>query len=381
MPNLKEKSQKEFVRCFGAKPEFFVQAPGRVNLIGEHTDYNEGFVLPMAIQPHIAMAVRPSGNLDVRVYSLDFQETLKFNLQEFWKGPFTWGEYIKGTAWALQAAGHRLSGFEATLTGDIPIGAALSSSAALEIATSQAFSAVSSFTWDASVMARICQRAENDWVGMHCGIMDQLICATGQKGYALLIDCRTLETEVVPLPEEIQVMILDTTTRRKLVESAYGERREQCSAAAQWLRVISLRDLTPEAFDRRSQHMNALLKKRARHVVTENARVLAAVAAMKKGDMQTLGRLMDASHASLRDDFEVSGQELDLMVACARSIPGCLGARMTGAGFKGCAVALVRSGQAKNFQYRLAEDFKNATGLTPGIYACRPEAGANIQYG
>ena len=379
--NLKEKSQKEFIECFGGKPEFFVQAPGRVNLIGEHTDYNEGFVLPMAIDRSIWMAVRRTADRNVRIYSLDYHRMQEFNLNELQKRVFDWSEYLKGVAWSLQATGYNLSGFEATLTGDIPIGAALSSSAALEIATAQAFSAVSSFTWDAPVMARLCQRAENEWVGMHCGIMDQLICATGQKGHALLIDCRTLETEAVPLPEEIQVMILDTTTRRKLVESAYGERRKQCSTAAQWLRVASLRDLNPEAFDRRSQHMNALLKKRARHVVTENARVLAAVAAMKKGDMQTLGRLMDASHASLRDDFEVSGQELDLMVACARSIPGCLGARMTGAGFKGCAVALVRSGQAKNFQYRLAEDFKNATGLTPGIYACRPEAGANIQYG
>ena len=376
--NIKERCLTEYTRWFGGKPEFFIRAPGRVNLIGEHTDYNDGFVLPMAMNRSIGMAIRRTGHRTVRVYSLDYGEEQSFALHDLQKGPFGWVEYMKGVAWALQTAGYALSGFEATLAGDIPIGAGLSSSAALETATAMAFSATAPFQWEALAMAKLCQRAENDWVGMECGIMDQLICAAGRKEHALFLDCRSLQMQSIPLPEDVLVMILDTTTKRNLVHSAYKARREQCSAAAQGLQVASLRDLNPEDFEERSRNLDPVLKKRARHVITENARVLEAVQAMEKRDGDLLGRLMDASHISLRDDFEVSGQELNLIVECARSIPGCIGARMTGAGFNGCAVALVRSGYDKSFKGSLSECFKNATGLTPVVYACRPQDGAKI---
>ncbi len=366
-----------FATFYEGEPDFVVRAPGRVNLIGEHTDYNDGFVLPMAIERAVWIALRPRPDKRVRVYALDLAEWAEFSLNALQpdKG---WAEYLKGVAWAWQEAGYSLCGWEGVLTGDVPRGAGLSSSAAVEMATARAFQAVSGFAWEPATMARLGQRAENAWVGVRCGIMDQMIAAAGRRGHALLIDCRTLETQSVPLPEGVVVVILDTATRRGLVDSAYNERRRQCEAAARHFGVPALRDVSAAELSARDRELDEVIRRRARHVISENDRTLAAAAAMRRGDAATLGRLMDASHVSLRDDFEVSSPALDTMVTLARRHPGCLGARMTGAGFGGCAVALVVAAQAEAFAAEVAAAYRAATGLEPTITITTAADGAAV---
>lgn len=366
-----------FGERFDAEPDVIVRAPGRVNLIGEHTDYNDGFVLPMAIERAVWIALRPRPDNRVRVLALDLGEWAEFDLANLRQGR-GWAEYLKGVAWACQEAGYTLRGWEGVLAGDVPRGAGLSSSAALELATARAFQAVSGFAWEAATMARLGQRAENAWVGVRCGIMDQMIAAAGHRGHALLIDCRSLETQAVPLPDGVVVVILDTATRRGLVDSAYNERRRQCEVAARHFGVSALRDVSEADLAARGHELDEVIRRRARHVITENARTLAAAAAMRAGDALALGRLMDASHASLRDDFEVSSPALDTMVTLARRHPACLGARMTGAGFGGCAVALVQAEQADAFAAQVAADYRAAMGLEPTITITQAADGATI---
>ncbi len=368
---------------FGADPALVVRAPGRVNLIGEHTDYNDGFVLPIAIDRAVWIALRT--RTDERVYagSLNFQQAKSFSLAGFRNENAGWAEYLKGVAWAMQEAGLRLRGWEGVVAGDVPIGAGLSSSAALEMAVASAFAAVSGLPWDAATMAQLGRRAENEWVGMRCGIMDQMISAAGREGHALLIDCRTLQTEAVPLPPGTVVVVLDTAVRRGLVDSAYNERRAQCEAAALFLGVKALRDATLDqllaARPARSQlSLDEVTFRRARHVITENARTLEAAEAMRRGEAAELGQLMIAGHASLRDDFEVSIPQMDAMVECAIRQEGCFGARMTGGGFGGCAVALVEDGHAATFAEDVAACYRNATGLESSIYVCTASAGAEV---
>jgi galactokinase len=289
-----------------------------------------------------------------------------------------WVEYLKGVAWALQQDGHGLAGWEGVMSGDVPRGAGLSSSAAIELATARAFQAVSGFLWDAASMAKAGQRAENQWVGVNCGIMDQMISAAGQAGHALLIDCRSLDVAPAPLPPGTAVVILDTATRRGLVDSAYNERRAQCEAAAAFFAAPALRDVSIERFAAEAGGLDEVTRRRARHIVTENDRTLAAAAVMAQGDAAAFGRLMNASHASLRDDFEVSNHELDVMVHCAQAEPGCYGARMTGAGFGGCAVALVDAGLAGVFAANVAAGYRGRTRLTPAVYVCTASEGASL---
>ncbi len=367
-------------RC-GAAPAFVVRAPGRVNLIGEHTDYNDGFVLPMAIDRAIWIVLRAREDDRVRVASLDYETTAEFDLDALEKGQ-GWAEYLKGVAWALQEAGHKLHGWEGVMTGNVPRAAGLSSSAALEMAAARAFAAVSDFAWDPAEMAKLGQRAENQWVGVNCGIMDQMISAAGEADHALLIDCRSLATERAPLPPEAVVVVLDTATRRGLVDSAYNERRSQCEAAARFFGVPALRDVNLEEFRARADELDAITRRRARHVITENARTLRAVAAMRAGDADEVGRLMHASHVSLRDDFEVSSDALNAMVVSALEAPGCYGARMTGAGFGGCAVALVQAEAAEAFVAQAAAGYRARyrarTDIEPNIYICRATDGAAL---
>jgi galactokinase len=376
---LGEAVVREFEARFGEPPACVVRAPGRVNLIGEHTDYNDGFVLPMAIERAVWIALRPRSTGEVSVHSLDFGETASFALDPLERGGPEWSEYLKGTAWALAEAGHRLSGWEGVMASDVPIGAGLSSSAALELATARAFAAVSGIAWDAGAMARLAQLAENRWVGVNCGIMDQMISAVGESGHAVLIDCRSLKTRPVPLPPGTVVVILDTATRRGLVDSAYNERRRQCEAAAAYFGVPALRDVAPGAFEAAADGLDAATARRARHVVTENARTLVAGEAMRAGNAAALGELMNASHASLRDDFEVSSAALDTVVEVARSRPGCHGARMTGAGFGGCAVALVEHAASEAFVRDVATEYRRRTGLEPQIYVTGASAGAELR--
>ena len=277
----------------------------------------------------------------------------------------------------LKARNLELQGFDAVLLGDVPRGSGLSSSAALELAAARAFSEVSGFPWDPVEMAVVGQEAENNWVGVNCGIMDQMISACGQAGHAYLLDCRSLEGTQVPLPEGFTVVILDTATRRGLVDSAYNERREQCEEAAAFFGVPLLRDVSPEDFFAREGELQELTRKRARHVITEDQRTLAAADAMRAGDAAAFGKLMIQSHESLRDDFEVSNDALNTMVDTALAQPGCLGARMTGAGFGGCAVALVEESAADAFTRNMTEQYQAKTELEPAIYVTPATDGAS----
>jgi galactokinase len=374
-----------FRKRFGTKATWLVRAPGRVNLIGEHTDYNDGFVLPLAIERAVWIALRPRDDDRILAHSLDFPEQpAGFALDEVRRetplpGNEGWVEYVKGVAWALHNAGYPLHGWEGSLAGDVPVGAGLSSSAALEMAVARAFAAAGDFPWDAAAMARAGQRAENEWVGVNCGIMDQMISAAAVAGQALLIDCRTLETTPAPLPPQTVIVILDTMTRRGLVDSAYNERREQCEQAAAFFEAPALRDVALAAFELRSGDLAPLPRRRARHVITENERVLRSVAALVEGNARQAGLLMNASHASLRDDFEVSSEALDAMVACAQGEDGAHGARMTGAGFGGCAVALVDAAAAEAFVAAVTACYTQRTGTRPAVYITGASAGASCE--
>lgn len=367
-----------FEDLYASSPQFIVRAPGRVNLIGEHTDYNNGFVLPVAINQAVWIAARPSETRSVKVYSIEFDQTGSFEFDDLRRGTDGWIEYLKGVAWALNDAGVELRGWEGVVTSDIPIGAGLSSSAALELATARAFATVSDFSWDVSKIAKLCQKAENQWVGVNSGIMDQMISAGGMAGHALLIDCRSLETKPIPLPSETAILVMDTLTRRGLRDSAYNERRAQCETAARFFQVDSLRDVNIELFRAREQELDKLTRQRARHVITENERTLNAVEAMQKNDLAWLGKLLNESHRSLRDDFEVSSLELNAMVDCALQNTTCYGARMTGAGFGGCAIALVQIDAAGSFASSVAECYRQTTGMKAAIYICEATDGAEL---
>lgn len=378
--DLRERVTQAFQSRYGAAPTLIVRAPGRVNLIGEHTDYNDGFVLPMAIDRAVWIALRPRTDNYVVAYAAEFDDVAEFSLSEMVHRHGLWAEYIKGVAWALQETGNTLKGWEGVVLGDVPIGAGLSSSAAIELASARVFASLSGLAWDAAEMAKVAQRAENEWVGMKSGIMDQMISAVGEDGRALLIDCRWLTTDAVPLPPETVVIILDTSTRRELVTSAYNERRSQCETAAQFFGVPALRDLDITRFNAAADLLDPVVAKRARHVITENARTLQAAAAMRAGDAAELGRLMNASHVSLRDDFEVSRAELDTMVEIAQAQPGCYGARMTGAGFGGCAVALVQASSAESFAAEVSTKYMATTGKQPAVYVTTAQPGAAVVY-
>ncbi len=371
--------QQTFSAYFNAKPACVVRAPGRVNLIGEHTDYNDGFVLPMAIDRAVWIALRPRRNGRIFLHSENLQSHASFDLNRLVKAD-GWQEYIKGVAHELQQAGHALTGWEGVIQGDVPEGAGLSSSAAVELAAARAFAAVSSIPWDPPAMAHLAQKAENDWVGVSCGIMDQMASAASCAGNALFIDCRTLETRHIPLPAGVAVVILDTSTRRGLLASAYNERRVQCETAARFFGVSALRDVTLEEFESRQDGIgHDPVRRRARHIITENQRVLEAVEAMHVGDLYRLGELFNQSHLSLRDDFEVTNDALDQIVAAAQFQPSCFGARMTGAGFGGCAVALVEPDAVEEFSREVSAVYTRNTGLQARIYACQPAAGASLE--
>ncbi len=378
MPLTRDAVAERFAQQFSGEPQFVVRSPGRVNLIGEHTDYNDGFVLPMAIDRAIWIALRARGDRRVVVHSVDFDQRAEFSVDDLSREGTGWIEYLKGTAWSLREAGYQLAGWEGALVGDVPVGAGLSSSAALEMATARAFAAVGQWQWEPAEMARLAQRAENQWVGVACGIMDQLVAGCGLEDHALLIDCRSLSVEPVPLPAGVAVVVLDTGTRRGLVDSAYNERRSQCAAAAEFFRVEALRDVGLELFQRAAPDLDEVVRRRAFHVITENERTRHAAEAMRRGEVQALGVLMKQSHTSLRDDYEVSCETLNTMVESAADHPACYGARMTGAGFGGCAVALIDRAAADDFVQQTARAYHQRTGMEPAVYVCRATAGAQV---
>jgi galactokinase len=375
---LKDTVSLAFKEKFGEAPKFIVRAPGRVNLIGEHTDYNDGFVMPMALNRAMWIALRPTDSPTVNIYSLDFDEQIAFALDNFTKGKASPAEYVKGMAWALQEAGYTLNSWEGVMQGDVPIGAGLSSSAALELAVARAFNAVSNFEWHPAKIALLAQKCENQWVGVSTGIMDQMISASGKEGHALLIDCRSLETEAIPVPDGTAVVVLDTGTRRELVTSAYNERRQQCETAARYFGVRALRDVTYEQFEAGKAGLDDVVMRRAKHVISENERVMRAKQAMVNGNAAELGKILIAGHASLRDDFEVSGDALNAIVEVANEHAACYGARMTGGGFAGCAVALVDATQVDSFVEGVTEKYTQRTLHIPTIYVSYATNGAEI---
>jgi len=378
MPLEKADIVARFTSRFHQSPRWVIRAPGRVNLIGEHTDYNDGFVLPLAIDRAVWIALRPRGDRRVAVYSVDYDQMGEFSLDDLRNEKAGWIEYLKGTAWSLQDAGLALTGWEGVLQGDVPLGAGLSSSAAVEMATARALAAAGNLDWKPAKMAKLGQRAENKWVGVNCGIMDQLISAAGRQNHALLIDCRSLDCQPVPFPPGVAVVVLDTSTRRGLVDSAYNERRSQCEAAAKFFGVTALRDVTMEQFEQMAGGLDAITRRRALHVIGENDRTVEAVEAMRRGDAVELGRLMNASHRSLRDDYEVSSDALNAMVECAAAHKACYGARMTGAGFGGCAMALIRADAADDFVVRTAAAYQQKSGNKPAVYVCQATNGAEV---
>lgn len=367
-----------FRERFGSSPDILIRSPGRVNLIGEHTDYNDGFVLPLAIERALWIALRPRSDDTVRIWSALGDQWADFSLSSLSPGG-GWVSYVQGVANELITAGKEPGGWEGTIVSDIPTGAGLSSSAALELGSARAFSAVSGFVWDPVEMAVISQRAENDWVGMNCGIMDQLICAAGQPDQALLIDCRALTWTPAAVPTGAVVVVLDTSTRRELVGSAYNDRVAGCQEAARAFGVAALRDLDRETLEAGGHRLDPTVFRRARHVVSENTRTLDMAAALNRGDLAAAGRLMAASHTSMRDDFEISSPALDAMVDAAAQSPGCYGARLTGGGFGGSCVALVDAGQIDRFESETSTRYRAATGLEGIAIRTRPAAGTSIE--
>lgn len=361
-------------------------APGRVNLLGEHTDYNDGFALPMAIDAQIALVGAANNSDKVHIYSLDFKTMDSFSLQDITiTETNTWSNYIRGVCAMLIEAGHSLQGMNIVLQGNVPLGAGLSSSAALEVATALFTDELNQLNVDRVELVKIAQKAENDFVGVNCGIMDQFASMMSEKDHALFLDCRTLDYETISAQFEklgYAIVVINSGVERGLVDSEYNLRRSQCEDAVRELQkdlpeITALRDVSVENMEL----INALpadLKKRAKHVVTENQRVLDGVKALEANDLQTFGRLLNESHISLRDDYEVSCSELDLLVELTRSIPGTLGARMTGAGFGGSMISLTAQDDIETLKKLVLEEYQKQTGITPEIFVFSATQGARI---
>jgi galactokinase len=370
-----------FKEIFGEEPAAIVKAPGRINLIGEHTDYNEGFVLPVAINRNILIAVSPRKDRLVFLHALDFEEASEFSLDAIERSKeHPWSNYQRGVAYFLKKQGFKMVGMNACITGDVPIGSGLSSSAAVEVATAYAWKLLSGFEMSEVELALLCQRAENDFVGMRCGIMDQFASTLGRRGHALLIDCRSLNYEFIPIPEGVAIVVADTMVRRDLVESEYNIRRMECEEGVRVLRrcipgIKALRDVSVTQFEAFKDELPQPILRRCRHVVYENERVLEGVTSLRGGDLARFGELMKESHASLRDDYEVSCRELDLMVEAALEIEGVYGSRLVGAGFGGCTISLMEEGAVKEFISKMASFYEEETGIQPQIYACRADDG------
>lgn len=363
--------ENEFAKIFDAPPQQVTRAPGRVNLIGEHTDYNHGFVLPMAIDRAVWIAARKRKDRHVQLVALDFGgEQSEFSLDDIQPDPLHgWSNYVRGVA---QMLGPNLVGADLLIYGNVPIGSGLSSSAALEVCAAVTFKRLGGLKIDNLELAQLCQRAENEFVGVHSGIMDQFVSLLAREGHALLIDCRDLSYELVPLPHGAAIIVCDTKKRRGLVDSEYNQRRKECGEAAQLLGVKSLRDASLNE----TKKLSGVLERRARHVVSENDRVKRVVKACQQNDLATLGRLMNESHASLRDDYTVSCLELDAMVEIAHKQAGCYGARLTGAGFGGCTVNLVEGRAVPRFVENVAAEYSVRVGIAPEIFVCRASDGA-----
>jgi galactokinase len=375
-----EQTIAEFRRLFGAEPKVY-RAPGRVNIIGEHTDYNDGFVLPAALELTTIAAIAPRSDRTVSVHSQLMGETFTFDLDEAKPTPRKdWSDYVRGVAVVLEGSGVRLTGANLLIDGDVPVGAGLSSSAAIEVATGYALLSNAGLPIDLTGLALSCQRAENEFVGMRCGIMDQFIACHGAAGHALLIDCRSLERRLVPISPTARLVICNTMVRHEHAAGEYNLRRRDCEEGVARLSkalsgIKALRDVSAKELEAHADLLTPVIHRRCRHVVTENERTVRAADALSAHDLHLVGRLMKESHASMRDDFEISCPEVDAMVELNVAAAGVYGARMTGGGFGGCTISLVEADAVEAFRHQVAEGYRAATGLEAQIFTCSPGAG------
>lgn len=385
----KELVVQAYLQRFGAAPQHLALAPARVNLLGEHVDYNAGFVLPAAIDraTYIAYSPAESASEQSTLVAADFAEEVSFAPENIAAktaadgSPLPeWAHYPVGMAWALREAGQTVPAMQAVFASDVPRGAGLSSSASVEMAFAFAWQTLGGWTLPPMQRALLGQKAENQYVGVNCGIMDQFASACGVADHLLLLDCRSLEWQTLPIPPDIAIVIADTSVRRTLTTSGYNERRRACEDAVKILSqelpgIQALRDVSVDDFNRLSHQLPGLVEKRARHVVEEVERSRRAIPLLQRGDIREFGRIMNDCHISLRDLYEVSIPELNTMVEIAQSLPGCLGARLTGAGFGGCTVNLVEKIAAPVFSAELAARYQQQTGLKPEIYICKASNG------
>jgi galactokinase len=374
---------QEFGHRFGRRPTVS-RAPGRVNLIGEHTDYNDGFVMPAALEFVTLVAASPRPDRRLNVYSMIMDETRSFDLDAPAEtGRHDWSDYVFGVAVMLERAGRRLLGADLVVSTDVPLGAGLSSSAALEVSSAHALLTASGLSFDPIAIAKICQKAENDYVGMRCGIMDQYVSACGVAGHALLIDCRSLQSRNVPIAPNLRLVVTNSTVRHRHAGGEYNARREACEEGVRLLRpalgpITALRDVTPEDLLANRHRLPDLIYRRCRHIVTENARVLEAERALIAGDFAAGGKAMNASHASMRDDFEITCPEVDFLADLAQGAEGVYGSRMTGGGFGGCTVSLVEAAAVERLSKVLIDGYRVGCGLDAEVYVCSPSDGARL---
>jgi galactokinase len=367
--------KRKFHNRYGGSARVY-RAPGRVNLIGEHTDYNDGFVMPVAIDLSTWVAIAPRADRRLVVYSDNLSDGSSFDLDE--REPRArrhWSDYVRGVAVMLERAGYRLPGAHLFVGSELPIGSGLSSSAAIEVATGFALLDTAGYHIDNLELAKLCQRAESEFVGMRCGIMDQFISCCGRKGEALMLDCRSLAYRPLPIPDGIRLVICNTMVKHELASGEYNRRRADCEAGARHLAqrlagVLSLRDATLADLEEHKGSLSDIIYRRCRHVISENARVAAAAEALASGDLGRFGILMGDSHLSLKYDYEVSCEELDVLVELARRLAGVCGSRMTGGGFGGCTINLVRSENVEEFKREVAAGYERSTGRAPEIYVC-----------
>ncbi len=382
MTNLIKNVKDAFNSVLSYAPTHIVQAPGRVNLIGEHTDYNDGFVLPCAINYQTVVAAAKRDDNIVRVVSVDYgNETDEFDLtQEItFQENKMWSNYIRGVVKCLIGRGYEFKGADISVSGNVPQGAGLSSSAALEVVIGQTFKELYNLNISQAEIALNGQQAENEFVGCNCGIMDQMISAEGNENHAMLLDCRSLETTAVSMPEDMSVVIINSNKKRGLVDSEYNTRREQCEEAACIFGVKALRDVTIEEFNAKAHELDEMVAKRARHVITENDRTEEAAKVLASGDMKRMAVLMAESHASMRDDFEITVSEVDTLVDIVKNVIGVEGGvRMTGGGFGGCIVALVPPMLVDEVKAAVEELYEAKTGLKESIYVCQATNGAGL---
>ena len=370
------------VSRFKAEPEIFA-APGRVNLIGEHTDYAEGFVMPAAIDFATLAAISPRTDGRIAIYSENYREERTFDAGALPKEASRhWSDYPMGVIAILAGEGHRMTGFSLSLFGDVPLGSGLSSSAAIEVATAFAVSSLLNVHYPGQQLARLCQRAENEFVGANCGIMDQFISANGEENHALLLDCRDLSFRLAPIPANVALVIANTMVKHSVAGGEYTTRRAEVEEAASVIarhrpEVRFLRDATVDDLKKWGGEMSSNALKRARHVITENTRTVAAAEALIRHDLKELGRLMADAHESYSKDFEASCEEADTMVMLANKLPGLIGARLTGGGFGGCTINLVEQKEARKFAQALDASYADATGITPQIHICHASSGAH----